>query len=121
MVVRAALRFGFGTASLLAGSWLLRALHGAPAALGASPAGSTLTNAPSRKFGERRATSLDLGGRGPQRGGRAVQRAQHPASGQRDAVPNPKRSAARTTIRRPGTVRRPLLDARHLGLDDVLS
>ena len=38
MVVRAALRFGFGTASLLAGSWVLRALHGAPAALGASPA-----------------------------------------------------------------------------------
>jgi L-ascorbate metabolism protein UlaG (beta-lactamase superfamily) len=38
MVVRAALRFGIGTASLLAGSWLLRALHGAPAALGASPA-----------------------------------------------------------------------------------
>jgi hypothetical protein len=38
MVVRAALRFGFGTASLLAGSWALRALHGAPAALGASPA-----------------------------------------------------------------------------------
>ncbi len=34
MVVRAALRFGFGTASLLAGSWLLRALHGAPAAAG---------------------------------------------------------------------------------------
>jgi L-ascorbate metabolism protein UlaG (beta-lactamase superfamily) len=38
MVVRAALRFGFGTASVLAGSWALRALHGAPAALGASPA-----------------------------------------------------------------------------------
>lgn len=38
MVVRAALRFGFGTASLLAGSWVLRALHGAPAALGATPA-----------------------------------------------------------------------------------
>ena len=38
MVVRAALRFGFGTASLLAGGWLLRALHGAPAALGATPA-----------------------------------------------------------------------------------
>ena len=38
MVARAALRFGFGTASLLAGSWLLRALQGAPAALGASPA-----------------------------------------------------------------------------------
>lgn len=36
--MRAALRFGFGTASLLAGSWLLRALHGAPAALGATPA-----------------------------------------------------------------------------------
>src|SRR6478735_4838452 len=37
-MMRAALRFGFGTASLLAGSWALRALHGAPAALGASPA-----------------------------------------------------------------------------------
>jgi L-ascorbate metabolism protein UlaG (beta-lactamase superfamily) len=38
MVLRAALRFGFGTASLLAGSWVMRAVHGAPAALGASPA-----------------------------------------------------------------------------------
>src|ERR1700752_659701 len=38
MVVRAALRFGFGTASLLAGGWVLRTLNGAPAALGASPA-----------------------------------------------------------------------------------
>src|SRR5436853_6660105 len=38
MEARAALRFGFGTASLLAGTWVLRALHGAPAALGASPA-----------------------------------------------------------------------------------
>jgi len=38
MVVRAALRFGFGTASLLAGRWPLRALPGAPAAPGASPA-----------------------------------------------------------------------------------
>src|SRR3954451_16381594 len=38
MVVRAALRLGFGTASLVAGTWMLRALHGAPAALGASPA-----------------------------------------------------------------------------------
>jgi L-ascorbate metabolism protein UlaG (beta-lactamase superfamily) len=37
-VLGAALRFGFGTASLLAGSWALRALHGTPAALGASPA-----------------------------------------------------------------------------------
>ena len=36
--MRAALRFGFGTASLLAGGWLLRAMQGAPAALGASPA-----------------------------------------------------------------------------------
>lgn len=36
--MRAALRLGFGTASLLAGGWVLRALHGAPAALGASPA-----------------------------------------------------------------------------------
>ncbi|HKP39385.1 MBL fold metallo-hydrolase [Mycobacterium sp.] len=38
MVVRAALRFGFGTASLLAGGWLVRALSGTPASLGASPA-----------------------------------------------------------------------------------
>src|SRR5262245_36861879 len=38
MVVRAALRFGFGTASMLAGTWVLRALRGAPAALGAPPA-----------------------------------------------------------------------------------
>jgi L-ascorbate metabolism protein UlaG (beta-lactamase superfamily) len=38
MVVRAALRYGFGTASLLAGGWLLRSLHGAPSALGATPA-----------------------------------------------------------------------------------
>lgn len=37
-MVRAALRFGFGTASLLAGGWVLRALQGTPAALGASPA-----------------------------------------------------------------------------------
>ncbi|MGE2688491.1 MBL fold metallo-hydrolase [Mycolicibacterium pulveris] len=37
-MIRAALRFGLGTASLLAGSWVLRALNGAPAALGASPA-----------------------------------------------------------------------------------
>jgi L-ascorbate metabolism protein UlaG (beta-lactamase superfamily) len=37
-MMRAALRFGFGTASLLAGGWVLRALRGAPAALGATPA-----------------------------------------------------------------------------------
>lgn len=37
-MIRGALRFGFGTASLLAGGWVLRALHGAPAALGATPA-----------------------------------------------------------------------------------
>ena len=36
-VLRAALRFGFGTATLLGGGWVLRALHGAPAALGAGP------------------------------------------------------------------------------------
>ena len=36
--MRAALRFGLGTASVLAGGWVLRALHGAPAALGATPA-----------------------------------------------------------------------------------
>ncbi|MDY6997461.1 MAG: MBL fold metallo-hydrolase [Actinomycetota bacterium] len=35
---RSALRFGFGTASLLAGGWVLRALQGTPAALGATPA-----------------------------------------------------------------------------------
>jgi L-ascorbate metabolism protein UlaG (beta-lactamase superfamily) len=36
-MLRGALRLGFGTATLLGGGWLLRALHGAPAALGASP------------------------------------------------------------------------------------
>jgi L-ascorbate metabolism protein UlaG (beta-lactamase superfamily) len=36
-MLRAALRLGFGTATLLGGGWVLRALHGAPAALGASP------------------------------------------------------------------------------------
>lgn len=34
----AALRFGFGTASLLAGGWVLRALQGTPESLGATPA-----------------------------------------------------------------------------------
>lgn len=38
MVVRTALRFGFGTASLLVGGLTLRALQGTPAALGATPA-----------------------------------------------------------------------------------
>lgn len=37
-MLMAALRFGFGTASLLAGGWALRALHGTPEALGAGPA-----------------------------------------------------------------------------------
>jgi L-ascorbate metabolism protein UlaG (beta-lactamase superfamily) len=37
-MLRAALRFGFGTASLLAGGWVLRALQGTPASLGATPA-----------------------------------------------------------------------------------
>lgn len=37
-MIRSALRFGFGTASLLAGGWVLRALRGTPAALGATPA-----------------------------------------------------------------------------------
>jgi L-ascorbate metabolism protein UlaG (beta-lactamase superfamily) len=37
-MLRGALRLAAGTASLAAGSWVLRALHGAPAALGASPA-----------------------------------------------------------------------------------
>jgi L-ascorbate metabolism protein UlaG (beta-lactamase superfamily) len=36
-MLRTALRLGFGTATLLTGGWLLRALHGAPAALGAGP------------------------------------------------------------------------------------
>ncbi|OBG33768.1 MBL fold metallo-hydrolase [Mycobacterium sp. E3198] len=35
---RGALRLAAGTASLAVGGWLVRALHGAPAALGASPA-----------------------------------------------------------------------------------
>jgi L-ascorbate metabolism protein UlaG (beta-lactamase superfamily) len=37
-MMRQALRMAAGTASLAAGGWLLRALHGAPAALGADPA-----------------------------------------------------------------------------------
>jgi L-ascorbate metabolism protein UlaG (beta-lactamase superfamily) len=36
-MLQGALRLGVGTATLLGGGWLLRALHGAPAALGASP------------------------------------------------------------------------------------
>jgi len=36
-MLRAAVRLGIGTAALLGGGWLMRALHGAPAALGASP------------------------------------------------------------------------------------
>ena len=36
-MIGAALRIGFGTASLLAGGWALRALQGTPSALGASP------------------------------------------------------------------------------------
>ncbi len=36
-MLRGALRVGIGTATLLGGGWLVRALHGAPAALGASP------------------------------------------------------------------------------------
>ncbi|MBV8928036.1 MAG: MBL fold metallo-hydrolase [Mycobacteriaceae bacterium] len=36
-MLRGALRLGFGTATLLGGGWVLRALHGAPAALGAGP------------------------------------------------------------------------------------
>src|ERR1700751_4839119 len=36
-MLRGALRLGIGTASLLGGGWFLRALQGAPAALGASP------------------------------------------------------------------------------------
>lgn len=37
-MLRGALRLAAGTASLAAGSWVVRALHGAPAALGARPA-----------------------------------------------------------------------------------
>jgi L-ascorbate metabolism protein UlaG (beta-lactamase superfamily) len=36
-MLREALRLGVGTATLLGGGWFLRALHGAPAALGAGP------------------------------------------------------------------------------------
>src|SRR5437588_4659522 len=36
-MLRGALRVGVGTATLLGGGWVLRALRGAPAALGASP------------------------------------------------------------------------------------
>ncbi len=37
-MLQGALRLAAGTASLAAGGWLVRALHGAPAALGADPA-----------------------------------------------------------------------------------
>jgi L-ascorbate metabolism protein UlaG (beta-lactamase superfamily) len=37
-MLRGALRFAVGTVTLAAGGWALRALHGAPAALGATPA-----------------------------------------------------------------------------------
>lgn len=37
-MLRVAVRFGFGTASVLAGGWVLRALQGTPASLGATPA-----------------------------------------------------------------------------------
>ncbi len=37
-VLGTALRFGFGTVSLFAGGWVLRALQGTPASLGAGPA-----------------------------------------------------------------------------------
>ena len=36
-MIGAALRIGFGTATLVAGGWALRALHGTPSALGAAP------------------------------------------------------------------------------------
>ena len=36
-MLRTALRLGFGTATVLGGGWLLKAAHGAPAALGAGP------------------------------------------------------------------------------------
>lgn len=38
-MLRGALRFAAGTATLATGGWVLRALHGAPAALGAQPSG----------------------------------------------------------------------------------
>lgn len=52
-MLRSALRFGFGTASLLAGGWVLRALHGAPAALGATPAeiGAVVQRSPNYQHG----------------------------------------------------------------------
>ena len=36
-MLRGALRLAVGTVSLATGGWVLRALHGAPAALGAQP------------------------------------------------------------------------------------
>lgn len=38
MDLHTAVRYGFGTASVLAGGWVLRALQGTPASLGATPA-----------------------------------------------------------------------------------
>ncbi|TFV56198.1 hypothetical protein E4P42_20080 [Mycobacterium sp. PS03-16] len=49
-MIQAALRFGFGTASLLAGGWVLRALQGTPASLGATPAEINAVAARSPQF-----------------------------------------------------------------------
>jgi L-ascorbate metabolism protein UlaG (beta-lactamase superfamily) len=55
----AALRFGFGTASLLAGGWVLRALQGTPASLGATPAEIAAVARRSPHYREGKFTNLE--------------------------------------------------------------
>lgn len=61
MVVRRALRLAAGTASLAAGGWLVRALHGAPAALGANPATIRAISEGSPRYRDGSFVNLDPG------------------------------------------------------------
>jgi len=56
---RAALRLALGTTSLAAGSWLLRALHDAPTALGASPGAISDVSERSSNYRDRVFHNLD--------------------------------------------------------------
>lgn len=58
-MVRGALRLAAGTASLAAGSWVVRALHGAPAALGADPASIRVVAASSPNYRDGVFVNLD--------------------------------------------------------------
>ncbi|WP_421844293.1 MBL fold metallo-hydrolase [Mycobacterium sp.] len=58
-MLRRALRLAAGTASLAAGGWLLRALHGAPAALGADPASIQAVSEHSANYRDGKFVNLD--------------------------------------------------------------